>query len=496
MKLPEGNWISVAEFSGRYTGEQSTVYARCVKAGLEGVARKPLSAEKSDLQRLAAGESKNQKCNNDSLKQVCFGSKPEPDVFINAFPKVFMIAADGIVAVDENEPQGFSAGDQESEEVLLARAEETKKASAAADLEWAALAKAKDWDQVKADLSVYQYSGETVAVDPRRSEDYRNRVADGCGFAVGQTRAGLTEADMKVAREVVKRKAAAFWLEDSPRTTVRFVKHDTVPTGPPCRTPPHNLKGEAAEWIDDQLEKEVKRGQLERGSSPWGSPPFPTKDFAEHKKQRKRRMVIDYRRVNSRTLRAIYYLRRAGDVISEAAGSVWLTLLDAVTGFNLIVNTQRARRMLAIMARSGQFLPRCLTFGPHNGPEDFGFVVDRVFSPGRKSKRRFCKEWLAYVDDVTIRTGRVIDGLHLTDEEAAARVRAAVNDLNSKPNRNITQTPLDALKALGFDASGLSSEKQPAGLRLLKERPATSGEQDKAGITVASGSGGSRLPFA
>jgi hypothetical protein len=69
---------------------------------------------------------------------------------------------------------------------------------------------------------------------------------------------------------------------------------------------------------------------LVRGNSAWGSPPFPTKDFPGHKKARKRRLVVDYRRVNLRTMRAIYYVRRATDILLEAMGSVWYTLLDAV----------------------------------------------------------------------------------------------------------------------------------------------------------------------
>eukprot|EP00969_Alexandrium_andersonii_P214940 9491817-Alexandrium_andersonii.AAC.1 len=63
-----------------------------------------------------------------------------------------------------------------------------------------------------------------------------------------------------------------------------------------------------------------------------------------------------------------------------------MTLLDAVTGFSHIVNTDRARQRLAILARSGQFLPRCLTFGPHDGPEDICHVIDRFYSPGRNNK--------------------------------------------------------------------------------------------------------------
>ena len=77
-----------------------------------------------------------------------------------------------------------------------------------------------------------------------------------------------------------------------------------------------------------------------------------------------------------------------------------------------MVNTPRARQMLAIIARSGQFLPICLTFGPVNGPEDFSYVIDRSFAPGPGAKRRFCVEWLAYVDDLTV--------------EAAHRSRIAV----------------------------------------------------------------------
>ena len=105
----------------------------------------------------------------------------------------------------------------------------------------------------------------------------------------------LSEHDIKAIREVLHRKAAAFWVEGNPRTTVRNLMHDTIPTGPPVRTPPHHLKGEEAEWVDKKLQEEVDRGQLERGNSEWASPPFATKAFAEHRRQRKRRLVVDYR---------------------------------------------------------------------------------------------------------------------------------------------------------------------------------------------------------
>ncbi|CAE7427690.1 unnamed protein product [Symbiodinium microadriaticum] len=76
----------------------------------------------------------------------------------------------------------------------------------------------------------------------------------------------------------------------------------------------------------------------------------------------------------------------------RSGSSVWYTFVDAVSGFNQIRNTKRAREVLAIVARSGKYLP------------------------GRRL--RYTKEWIAYVDDLTVRTGRVVDGKFYTDSVA------------------------------------------------------------------------------
>ena len=59
--------------------------------------------------------------------------------------------------------------------------------------------------------------------------------------------AHLTEDDARAIVERIRRKAAAFWVDGTPRTTVLYFLHDVIPTGPSCRLPPHNLKGAAAE---------------------------------------------------------------------------------------------------------------------------------------------------------------------------------------------------------------------------------------------------------
>ena len=89
------------------------------------------------------------------------------------------------------------------------------------------------------------------------------------------------------------------------------------------------------------------------------------------------------------------------------------------------------------------------------------------YAPGRSGKRRFCKEWLGYVDDLTVRTGRVLDGVFYTDEEAEARLSVAAK----KAVRDMYQDVKEALEAQGFDVKGLGSE--------LKETAAGSKDPSK-----------------
>ena len=52
-----------------------------------------------------------------------------------------------------------------------------------AEEKWGSLSLAKDWDQVCSDLSSFRFSGEELSADPRRSEEYREKVVAGLGFS-------------------------------------------------------------------------------------------------------------------------------------------------------------------------------------------------------------------------------------------------------------------------------------------------------------------------
>ena len=130
---------------------------------------------------------------------------------------------------------------------------------------WMDWARARDWSYPEVPVEAYRFSGATedFTEDPCKKSEYIADVLAALGLQPGAPPYEcLAEDDMNAVREVVRRKASVFWIEDSPRTTLLHLQHDAKPTGPPVRTPPHNLKAEEADVVDEQLGKEVLAGTV------------------------------------------------------------------------------------------------------------------------------------------------------------------------------------------------------------------------------------------
>ena len=102
---------------------------------------------------------------------------------------------------------------------------------------WRERAARKEWDKVRAPVEVNRFSGLDASGVPRLTPEYREGVvSELCGPVEGpipDRHAHLSAEDIAAAREVYGRKAAALWLKDTARSTVRAVKHDTVTQGAP-----------------------------------------------------------------------------------------------------------------------------------------------------------------------------------------------------------------------------------------------------------------------
>ena len=72
----------------------------------------------------------------------------------------------------------------------------------------------------------------------------------------------LTDVEILATADMMRRKAAVMWREDTPQTTVVGFLHDMVVKGGPISLPPICRRGEAADWVEEKIRKDYARGQL------------------------------------------------------------------------------------------------------------------------------------------------------------------------------------------------------------------------------------------
>ena len=107
-------------------------------------------------------------------------------------------------------------------------------------------------------------------------------------------------------------------------------------------------------------------------------------------------MVLDYRALNRATVRKVFLIPDSDHVKASVAGNAYISVGDLKEGFNQVDNEEGSSKKMAVFTASGTWLPRGLTFGPMNGPEDFQELVFIVFA------RRLYREWFLFLDDLKL----------------------------------------------------------------------------------------------
>ena len=196
-----------------------------------------------------------------------------------------------------------------------------------------------------------------VQGNPRQTEEYRESCADavGVGDKVDWERyKHFKQEDIGVIRWVVRRGSGCMWLPDTPRTTVKGFTHRLITRGPPVRGKLFRLNRPDTEWIEKAISEDVARGQLEKGSSEWGFPAFPTKENPAYKAIRRgRRMVVDYRELNKVTVRKFFLIPNSDYIKSTVAGNEFISVGDLKEGFNQVDNEPDTKKKMAVLSAGG-----------------------------------------------------------------------------------------------------------------------------------------------
>lgn len=139
------------------------------------------------------------------------------------------------------------------------------------------------------------------------------------------------------------------------------------------------------------LDKLLAEGRISPSTSPYGAPVLFVK-----KKDGGLRMCIDYRALNSQTIKNRYALPRIDELLDRLHGAKIFSKIDLISGYYQIAIDERDRHKTAFRTRYGHYQFNVMPFGLTNAPATFQTLMNDIF-------RDMLDECvIIYLDDILI----------------------------------------------------------------------------------------------
>ncbi len=190
---------------------------------------------------------------------------------------------------------------------------------------------------------------------------------------------------------------------------------DLVDGARPFKTQPYRAGPKARELVQFEIDKQLEAGVIEPSMSEWAAPVL----FVP-KKDGKLRFCIDYRKLNSMTVKDSYPIPRMDECIDTLGEARVFSTLDAYSGYWQMNVAKKDRPKTAFVCHSGTFQCKRMPFGLTNAPATFQRALDLILT---KYKWQTC---LVYLDDVIIFSTSVEEHIRHVDEVLSCLSSAGV----------------------------------------------------------------------
>ncbi|CEL57200.1 Retrotransposable element Tf2 155 kDa protein type 2 OS=Schizosaccharomyces pombe (strain 972 / ATCC 24843) GN=Tf2-7 PE=4 SV=1 [Rhizoctonia solani AG-1 IB] len=142
----------------------------------------------------------------------------------------------------------------------------------------------------------------------------------------------------------------------------------------PLNSPLYSMTDAESVTLKQWLEDELKAGKIRPSKSPISSPVMfvPKKDGS-------RCLVVDYRKLNSRSKKNVYPLPRPDDLMSKLRGAKIFTKLDLRWGYNNLRVKEGDEWKTAFRTKYGLFETLVMPFGLSGAPGAFQAMMNEVF---------------------------------------------------------------------------------------------------------------------
>lgn len=154
---------------------------------------------------------------------------------------------------------------------------------------------------------------------------------------------------------------------------------------------PYRLSYHEREKVRTMIDEMLKAGIIRESVSNYASP-----IILVRKKDGGVRLCVDYRLLNSVTVKERYPIPVIEDEIARLSGQAWFITLDLMSGYYQVPIAEESKHLTAFVTPDGQYEYNRMPFGLANAPAVFQRMMNHVLGPARFSKAT------VYIDDLLI----------------------------------------------------------------------------------------------
>lgn len=220
-----------------------------------------------------------------------------------------------------------------------------------------------------------------------------------------------------------------------------------------------------ADFVNNEIKELLKNGIIRPSRSPYNNPIWVVdKKGKDEHGNAKKRLVIDFRKLNSITIDDKYPIPEVNVILSNLGKARFFTTLDLKSGFHQITLSEQDREKTAFSVGQGKYEFCRLPFGLKNAPSIFQRAIDDVL------REQIGKSCYVYVDDVIIFSENEDDHV-----KHIAWVLNRLYEANMRISREKSHFFQESVEYLGFVVSRGGIKTSPAKVEAIHdyEQPST-----------------------
>lgn len=238
---------------------------------------------------------------------------------------------------------------------------------------------------------------EIFNIEQIHSELFNFEISDEpCDFSLIRSQ-HLNNEEKYALKHVITQFSDVLHKPNQKLTFTNKVKHEIKTTDEiPVYTKSYRYPYIHKQEIQTQISQMLEDGIIRPSSSPWSSPVWIVPKKLDASGKQKWRVVIDYRKINEKTIDDRYPIPNISDILDKLGRSQYFTTLDLASGFHQIEMDLNSIPKTAFSVENGHYEYIRMPFGLKNAPATFQRVMDNVL---KDLQGKIC---LVYMDDIII----------------------------------------------------------------------------------------------